>query len=122
MATMSYPQSARKPTGMLLLVGLLLVGLFAVVVAPQLQISAHAVAKHGTDAQVAVSWLHQAGQTHKWQCPDGREHWADQMNDGKTWALMVVLQDRVITAFLTTSQGYVQSFLEGCKNPWHYAH
>jgi hypothetical protein len=114
----------RKSGGFsaLLLLILLFAAIFAVAVplAPEL-VKNHSDAKHGDDARAARLWIAGHGRHCKWECPDGRTRYACRMDDGK-WALMVLEGMVEVTAFVTGSQDYVQAFIAGCENPWHYSH
>lgn len=116
-----------------LVVGLLLMGLVALgavtrlpqgmprssaVDVPLPTLSAHAL-RH-EDAALAWEWVQGHGQFCRWECPDGRTRWACGM-PGDRWAIVVVESERLITAF-TTNHDYALSVIEGCYNPWRYAH
>jgi hypothetical protein len=81
----------------------------------------HSDIKHGQDAHAARAWIAGHGDNCKWDCPDGRTRYACRMS-GNRWALGVYENGAEVTAFITDSQGYVQAFTAGCKNPMRYEH
>lgn len=82
------------------------------------ELSAHAL-EH-SDAKVAWNWVRQKGRFCKWRCDDGRDRFVCPMPENR-WALVVMEAQRLVTAF-TTNQGYANTAIENCRNPWKYSH
>ena len=83
----------------------------------------HALDRHGQDAiraHEAVAGLGHGGQ---WRCPDGKEYRIAHI-DGAEWAVEILYDGVVATAFVTRDRGYLQRVVEedGCKATWQGGH
>ncbi len=128
MVAISQEQAAfsyQRPSGSVWLWVAVMVALVVVllaVAAPPLLPNEHAVQRHGADAALACSYVNlYGGPEHRWQCPDGNVVNAVPMQDGR-WALVITIEGRTRTAFVTRRLRTVQKAIEGCWNPYRYTH
>jgi len=88
-------------------------------VQPLPELTAHALEHE--DSRVARDWVQRHGRFCRWECPDGRTRFACPMAEAGRFAVVVLGRSGLITAF-TTNQDYALGAIEGCRNPWRYAH
>ncbi len=98
------------------------VGLLFFGFAGSIQVSTHAVAKHGSDAILASQWVStHGGPGNRWDCRDGRQRWIVPYG-AHEWAIVVMEDTTQITAFITGDQDYVLKQHEGCNQWQNWAH
>jgi hypothetical protein len=121
---MSACAGTRSHAGanMLVVVGLVGVVLLAALGSvPMDAPSGHAVARHGTDAQVALNMVQRSGNCQ--ECADGRRRCT--ASEGATWAVAVYEKVagtwKVVTSFLC-DQDYAVGMMDGCDPRWRGVH
>ena len=92
------------------------------------EVSDHAYERHGSDVEVAIGAVANCGEPCRYQCKDGRVRYVNRTEvDGKSLWVIVVragLHGKVITAFVTELDSYVQRTLSenGCDNGYGPIH
>ena len=88
-----------------------------------LRVPQHALDRHGADAIRAHEAVASLGHGGQWRCPDGKEYRIAHI-DGAEWAVEILYDGVVATAFVTRDRGYLQRVIEedGCKATWQGGH
>jgi hypothetical protein len=77
------------------------------------EVSRHAIERHGPGAVIASQWVRLSGDPGH-DCPDGRTRWGVPMWPGR-WAVVVREGGAFVTAFISKDGGYVRRMLKPCK-------
>ncbi len=112
---------SRVFLAMLVIVGLVILSRFTVVLdGKSLEVSDHAIERHGDDVNVALQAVTGCEPGCRYECQDGRTRYVNRFKqDGKwKWAVVVTESERVVTSFITESQNYIATTLSdnGCSN------
>lgn len=113
------------PFTLIFFVGILLLA-FVILMSGLPALNDHAVERHESAAVDAWGYINSLPSKDfcKWQCNDGRTRYMCNVRGTDNWAVAVVEDGQLITAFLAT-QHYARGIIEGAgcnANPLHYNH